>query len=294
GATHLQWIGELQVDELARRAGLDPLEVRRTSLCTPGEELRAGGKPLDADLVGDIEKAAAAIGWGAPELARGGRGRPGGVPAAGAHRVSSAIVRLEADGQVVVLVGTTEVGQGARTVLAQIAAEELGVPTEQVTVRGTDTRFTPYDRSTGASRSTTLAGLAVQRAAREVREQLVAMAGMHTLDAGEDPALLQRDSGLVGGERIGRGEVAPEGTGSYAEGPVFWEVCVGAAEVEVDSETGLVRVRRTATVADVGRAINPQLVERQDEGGTMQGLGNALCEEMGHEDGSRVSGTLLG
>ena len=63
GATHLQWIGESQVDEVARRAGLDPLEVRRQNLCTPGEEVRAGGKPLDADLIGDVEKVAAAVGW---------------------------------------------------------------------------------------------------------------------------------------------------------------------------------------------------------------------------------------
>jgi CO/xanthine dehydrogenase Mo-binding subunit len=293
GATHLQWIGELQVDELARQAELDPLEVRRQNLCTPGEELRAGGKPLDADLVGDVEKVAAALGWESPKPANVGRGLSVGLLAAGAHPVSSAIVRLEAYGQVVVLVGTTEVGQGARTVFAQIAAEELGVAAEQVTVRGADTRFTPYDRSTGASRSTTLAGLAVQRAAREVRGRLVEIAGTDELEPAELPALLRRHFGLAGGELIGRGEVAPEGTGSFAEGPVFWEVCVGAAEVEVDPETGVVRVRRTATAADVGRAINPQLVERQDEGGTMQGLGNALFEEMVYEEGSLLSGTLL-
>jgi CO/xanthine dehydrogenase Mo-binding subunit len=99
--------------------------------------------------------------------------------------------------------------------------------------------------------------------------------------------------GFAGGELIGRGEVAPQGTGSYAEGPVFWEVCVGAAEVEVDPETGFVRVRRTATAADVGRAINPQLIERQDEGATLQGLGNALFEEMVYEDGLLLNDTLL-
>jgi CO/xanthine dehydrogenase Mo-binding subunit len=293
GATHLQWIGELQIDQLARQAGLDPLEVRRANLCAPGDELRAGGKPLDADLVGDAEKVAAAIGWREPKPANVGRGLAVGLLAAGAHPVSSAIVRLEADGQVVVLVGTTEVGQGARTVLAQIAAEEIGVPTERVTVRGADTRFTPYDRSTGASRSTTLAGLAVQRAARQVREQLVEIAGTDDLDPDLYPQLLQRRFGLAGGELIGRGEVAPQGTGSYAEGPVFWEVCVGAAEVELDPDTGRVRVRKTATVADVGRAINPQLVERQDEGGTVQGLGNALLEEMVYQEGSLLTDTLL-
>jgi CO/xanthine dehydrogenase Mo-binding subunit len=293
GATHLQWIGEAQIDELARRAGLDPLEVRRSNLCVPGDELRAGGKPLDADLIGDVERAAAAVGWGEPKEPNVGRGVSVGLLAAGAHPVSTAVVRLEADGQVVVLVGTTEVGQGARTVLAQIAAEEIGVPVEQVSVRGADTRYTPYDRSTGASRSTTLAGLAVQRAAAQVREQLEEMADGGEVEPDSLPALISSRFGLAGGELVGRGEVAPQGTGSYAEGPVFWEVCVGAAEVEVDPDTGAVRVRKTATIADVGKAINPLLVECQDEGGTMQGLGNALFEEMVYEDGLLLNDSLL-
>jgi len=293
GATHLQWIGELQVDELARRAGLDPLEVRQRNLCVPGEELRAGGKPLDADLVGDVSKVAAAVGWGTPKKPNRGRGLSVGLLAAGAHPVSSAVVRLEADGHVVVLVGTTEVGQGARTVHAQIAAEELGIPAERVTVRGADTQYTPYDRSTGASRSTTLAGLAVKRAAEQVRTRLTELAGGVQPDPDDYQGLMRRHFGLVGGEVIGRGEVAPEGSGSYAEGPVFWEVCVGAAEVEVDEDTGRVRVVKTATVADVGRAINPLLVERQDEGGTMQGIGNALLEELVYEDGHLLNETLL-
>src|SRR5205823_9296901 len=177
GAAHLQWIGESQVDEVGRRAGLDPLELRRLTLLTPGEEVRAGGKPLDADLVGDVEKVAEAVGWDEPKEPLVGRGVSVGLLAAGAHPVSSAVCRMEADGRVVVLVGTTEVGQGARTVFAQIAAEEIGVEPDEVTVRGADTRFTPYDRSTGASRSTTVAGLAVQRAAADIRAQLERIAG---------------------------------------------------------------------------------------------------------------------
>ncbi len=293
GATHMQWIGESQVDEVARRAGVDPLELRRENLLTPGEQVRAGGKPLDADLVGDVGKVAQAVGWNEPKPPLVGRGVSVGLLAAGAHPVSSAVCRLEADGRVVVLVGTTEMGQGPRTAFAQIAAEELRVDSERVTVRGADTRFTPYDRSTGASRSTTIAGLAVQRAAADVRTQLEQIAGAADVDSDEYLALMRKHFGFAGGELIGRGEVAPAGTGSYSEGPVFWEVCVGAAEVEVDPETGFVRVRRTATAADVGRAINPQLVERQDEGATMQGLGNALFEEMVYEDGLLLNDTLL-
>ncbi len=293
GAAHLQWIGESQVDEVARRAGADPLEVRRQNLLTPGEEVRPGGKPLDADLVGDVEKVAAAVGWGEEKPPLVGRGVSVGLLAAGAHPVSSAVCRLEADGRVIVLVGTTELGQGPRTAFAQIAAEEIGVEPDHVTVRGADTRFTPYDRSTGASRSTTIAGLAVQRAAADVRAQLEAIAGTTEIESSELLGLMRKHFGFAGGELIGRGEVAPLGTGSYAEGPVFWEVCVGAAEIEVDPETGFVHLRRTATAADVGRAINPQLVERQDEGATLQGIGNALFEEMVYEDGLLLNDTLL-
>jgi CO/xanthine dehydrogenase Mo-binding subunit len=310
GATHLQWIGESQVDEVARRAGLDPLELRRLNLLTPGEEVRTGAKPLDADLIGDVEKVADAVGWGEPKAPHVGRGVSVGLLAAGAHPVSSAVCRLEADGRVVVLVGTTELGQGPRTAFAQIAAEEIGVEPAQVVVRGTDTRFTPYDRSTGASRSTTLAGLAVQRAAASIRAKLFETAAAElSAEPGELEAragavwhgerslthieVLRTRFGFAGGELIGEGEVAPAGTGSYAEGPVFWEVCVGAAEVEVDPDTGSVHVRATATAADVGRAINPQLVERQDEGATLQGIGNALFEEMIYEDALLLNDTLL-
>ena len=114
GATHMQWIGESQVDEIARRAGLDPLEMRRRNLCLPGEEVRAGGKPLDADLVGDVEKVAAALGWDEPtpaarrprRLGRAARGRS-------ASRLERDRAAWRPTAEVVVLVGTTEIGQGA-------------------------------------------------------------------------------------------------------------------------------------------------------------------------------------
>lgn len=314
GATHLQWIGESQLDEVARRAGLDPLELRRRSLVVRGEPVRpdGSGKPLDADLVGDVERAAAAVGWDEPRRPWLGRGVSVGLLAAGAHPVSRASVRLCSDGSADVYVGTTELGQGPRTVMAQIAAESLAISSELVRVHGADTRFTPYDRSTGASRSTTIAGLAVKRAADAVAERLretaaevweiepevVELADGRAVYCGERisyPDLIALRFGFRGGEIIEGGEVLPTGggTGSYAEGPHFWEVCVAGAEVEVDPDTGVITVLRTATVADVGRAINPQLVERQDEGATLQGIGNALFEEMRFVDGLVANDNLL-
>ena len=176
--------------------------------------------------------------------------------------------------------------------MAQIAAEVLGLPVERVRMQGTDTRFTPYDRSTGASRSTTVAGLAVQRAAEDLRAQLAAIAGGEPEPA-DHVALMRRHFGFAGGELIGRADVHPEGSGSYEEGPVFWEVCVAAAEVEVDPDTGILRVRRTATCADVGRAINPGFVERQDEGATLQGIGTGLFEEVLFDGGLLTTDSLL-
>lgn len=196
--------------------------------------------------------------------------------------------------------------------MAQIAAEVLGVDPAGVRVAGADTRFTPYDRSTGASRSTTVAGKAVERAALEVlaglretasglldapADELVPVGGLFEYQGSrvDFPQVLRARFGFSGGELIGHGEVKPEGgSGSYAEGPVFWEVCIAAAEVSLDWDTGMVRVLQTASVADVGRAINPLLVERQDEGATMQGLGNCLFEEMVFgPSGALLNDTLL-
>lgn len=292
GAVHMTWAGELQVDEIARRVGLDPLEIRRRNLLPPGGRIRPGGKPLDADLVGDIERVAAAIDWGGPKERWVGRGLAVGVLAAGAHPVSSATLRMEADGNCVLLVGTTEVGQGARTIFPQIVAEVLGIPASRVVMHGTDTRFTPYDRSTGASRSTTVAGLAVKRAAEDLLATLTEIKGSRP-EPGEYGELMVRHFGFRGGELVGNGKVTPEGTGSYQEGPVFWEICVGAVELRVDPETGKVRVLRTATCADVGRAINPGFIECQDEGATLQGIGSALFEELHYAGGVLATDTLL-
>ncbi|MFN8593033.1 MAG: xanthine dehydrogenase family protein molybdopterin-binding subunit [Thermomicrobiales bacterium] len=299
GASHLQWCGELQVDEIARRCGLDALQIRERNLLERGEYVRPGGKPLDADLVGDIRRVAASLDWDTPKPAGiSGRGMSVGLLAAGAHPVSTAAARMEADGGVTLLVSSTEVGQGARTVFSQIVAEQLALPLDQVRVLGGDTRVTPYDRSTGASRSTTLAGLAVQRAADDLRQQLLSIASRvfmlpeaalsvragaiwHESEAVPYPDLIKAHFGMVGGELIGHGEVRPEhGSGSYAEGPVFWEVCIGGAEVTVDPDTGRVTIQKAVSVADVGTAINPRQVEAQEMGGALQGIGNALHEEM--------------
>ncbi len=311
GASHVQWVGEMQVDEVARRAGIDALEIRRRNLLRPGEQVRPGGKPLDADLIGDIEKVAEALGWHDAKPADTGRGLSVGLLAAGAHPVSSAVVRLEADGEAIVLVGSTEMGQGQRTAFAQIAAEVLGLEAERVRCIGTDTRFTPYDRSTGASRSTTLAGLAVQRAAQQVRADLLDIAALiwpgreSDIELADGCGLVRRRasgpsrsssrsaSGCPAASSSARAASTRRAPARTPRGRSSGRSASAPRRCTIDRETGAVTVTRTATVADVGKAINPQLVERQDEGATMQGIGNAMFEEMVFSDGVLLNDDLL-
>jgi CO/xanthine dehydrogenase Mo-binding subunit len=230
---------------------------------------------------------------------------------AGADPASTAHVRLGADGHATVYASTAELGQGSRTVLTQIAAEELALPLERVRIVGPDTQITPYDRSTGASRSTTLMGTAVHRAAAAVRTQLVDIASSvwglppmaleardgaiwHETERLPYADLLARHFGLFGGELAGHGEVRPgRDREPFSHRPLFWEVAVAAAEVAVDPETGEIIIRRYAGVADVGKAINPRLVEGQDEGAAVQGIGIALFEEMVYEDGQLLNNSLI-
>ncbi|HED04268.1 MAG TPA: xanthine dehydrogenase family protein molybdopterin-binding subunit [Candidatus Fraserbacteria bacterium] len=312
GATHLQWVGETQIDTLARTIGLNPLEIRRKNLLRRGGEVRPGAKPLDADLIGDVSKAAEVIGWDKPKVSNVGRAVSVGLLAAGSQPVSTALVHMLADGSVLALVSTTEVGQGAQTVMTQIVAAELAVSPSRVRVVNPDTEFSPFDRSTGASRSTTVAGKALQNAAIDLRNRLIRMAA----ELYDQPAsaaqvkegaicfgatvipyakVIERHFGMVGGQVVGFGEVRPRqgDDGSFAKGPVFWEVCVGAAEVQLDPNTGQLTVNKLVTVADVGRAMNKKLIEGQELGGSIQGLGNALIEEMVFDNGQLLNPTLL-
>ena len=221
-------------------------------------------------------------------------------------------MRLHVDGSVTVLVSTVEMGQGARSVMAQIAAEVLAVPLSHVTVAPPDTAVTPYDQTTSSSRSTAMVGRAVEEAAGDVRGQLFQIAaplldapaaglalddgcvvgGARRLTYAE---LLDRRFGMRGGELIGRGIVAPGRTEAPLGGSTpFWEVAMGGAEIALDEETGAISVHAYASVADVGRCLNPQQCEAQDEGAVMQGLGHTLLEEMVYEGGALLNPNLVG
>jgi len=181
-------------------------------------------------------------------------------------------------------------------VLSQIAGEELAVPLDQIRILGADTKVTPYDSSTGSSRSTTCMGNAVQAAARDLKKQLVKIAtdAFHVtssqvqlregaLVCGEarltfKEALEQRFGKGSGGELIGHGETGPDITDNQL--PVFWEVGMGMVELDIDEETGQVRIKRLVSVADVGKAIHPEGCIGQEEGAAMMGIGHTLFEQM--------------
>jgi CO/xanthine dehydrogenase Mo-binding subunit len=311
GVPQLAWALESLFDVAADRLEHDPVDLRRQNFLAHGEEFAPGDTPIDGKLEESLSRAAEAIGWSRTAAADRGRGVAAMLKASIAPSVSEAIVRLHADGSVTVLASAVEMGQGTRTVLAQIAAEVLSVSLTRVTVVQPDTAVTPYDQTTSSSRSTAMTGRAVQAASEDVRDQLLAIAAPSvgvtarelTLDDGAVVApgrrltyaeVLAQRFGMSGGELIGRGVIAPGRTAAPLGGSTpFWEMAVGAAEVSVDEETGAVRVERYVSVSDVGRAINPLLLEGQDEGGVVQGLGHTLLEEMLYADGHLLNGTLL-
>jgi CO/xanthine dehydrogenase Mo-binding subunit len=312
GVPQVTWASESQLDVVAERLGIDPLALRLKNLLKRGEEALPGDTPLDGDLAEGLAEAARGIDWTAPLPRGGGRGlavamKDGG----GTHTVSTAVVRIHADGGVGLLAGTVEIGQGSRSALAQIVAETLGVPLAAVVVGAPDTALTPFDWGTSASRSTTVMGLAVQAAAKDARAQLLELAArVLGADAaalavrdgevvgGPEPLpireVLVRHFGLVGGEIIGVGSFVPtEWAGRLGGATVFWEAGMGAAEVEVDRETGAIGVRAYVSVADVGQAINPRECLAQDEGAALQGLGPALFEARASEGGQLLNPGLI-
>ena len=321
GAPQAAWASESQVDIIAADLGLDPLEIRLKNMLARGEEVRKGRRPLDGDPAAGLRLAAQAVAWSGKEEPGAaendgtglvtGKGLGCNLSGVGSSPTSTALVRMHVDGTLTVLVGTTELGQGSRSAMAQVVSQELTVPMGDVDVISSDTSMVPYDRSTGSSRSTTLMGLAVQDGAIEVKEQLLELAALHfespveelSIEEGQVVrqgesisfgALIQEEFGGVAGELMGRGYVTPRRHGGrLAQSPVFYEVGISAAEVELDQETGAIRIPHYVSVADVGKAINPQQCEGQDEGAAMQGLGHTLFEEMLYEDGQLLNPNLI-
>lgn len=309
GIPQLSWAREMNIDAGARALGMDPVELRLLNLVKYQEECIPGDTPADGDWEQTLRKAADEIGWDEQRpLGRGvGRGIAIGLKSGPTTGLSYARVRLLADGSAVLYCGTSDMGQGARTVFAQIVGQELGLPLERVSVVMGDTQSVPYDQQTSASRSTVLMGTAVLRACRDLQEQVGDMAASLfgigrlaiTVEDGEvrlpDKRLplteiMQTGLGRLGGELVGMGEMRTAVDPEHPLGgpPVFYMFNATAVEVRVDEGTGEVDVLKHVTVSDVGYSLNPRQVTGQDDGAAVMGLGHALMEHMILDDEGRT------
>ncbi len=310
GGPQTAWATESQMDIIAKKLNIDPVALRRKNLVKKGEEIRPKFRPLDADLDKGFKLVIDKLGWDGPVSKEGhGRGVGFGTTDPGAPLASTSTVHVLSDGSVVFMCGTVELGQGAKTVMSQIVAEELRVPLASVAIRPIDTAFTPFDRSTGSSRSTTVMGKAVELAGSDARRQIVELAMEHfecpeeaiTLQAGEAAAggkritygeLIHKHFAMQGGELVGTG-YAHSGMAPVPADPLFWEIGIGAVEVSVDRETGKVRVEKYVTAADAGKALHPLQCEGQDEGSAMMGFGHTFYETYHYEGGQVVNSSLV-
>jgi CO/xanthine dehydrogenase Mo-binding subunit len=299
GTPQVNWAVESNIDAGARALGLDRAEIRLRNLATRGEDVVPGDTPADGLWPQTVEKAMELIGWDTPLPSGHGRGIAVGIKSSATTGLSYSTVRLLDDGSALVYAGTSDMGQGARTIFAQIAATELGTPLENVSVIMGDTAVVPYDQQTSASRSTVFMGNAIMRACRDIQAQVASMAarlesvpesqivvdrGIVSLPDGDAPItdIVKAGLGKLGGELIGNGMYRKEVEPDHPLGgsPAFYEFNCTAVEVSVDEETGHITIHRHVIVGDTGRSLNPQQVTGQDEGAAIMGLGHTLMEHM--------------
>jgi carbon-monoxide dehydrogenase large subunit len=313
------------IDELALSIRMDPVQFRKINCIKTGCTLVTGMTMHATGLSECLVKVAQAIGWGkkdppsAPNKRRGkGIALMWKAPAMPPNAGSSAKVALNEDGTVTVSVGGQEIGQGSFTIAAQMAAAALGVPYEWVRVATPlDTNYSPYEWQTVASRLTWSMGNAIAAAGRDARKQILDNVAKAWSENSEDLDIidgkvisykseesislkniviygipLPNDQGWVGGPVLGRGNFMPSyvtgldpETGQGPRAVVHYTTGAQAVEVEVDMDTGKVEVIRGAAAFDVGKAINPDMVKAQMEGGFVQGLSTALFESLQFKEG---------
>jgi CO/xanthine dehydrogenase Mo-binding subunit len=305
---------EAQLDAAAKELGIDPLEIRLKNALVEGDSLAVGQKPKAIAIKPCLEEVARAARY-APGKSRphpGNLARGRGIGALiyttsilNYPNPSAAGVVVNMDGSVIVETGSTDLGQGSKTVLAQMAAEILGVSWDKISVTVADTLTTPYDNITASSRVTFVTGNAVVRAAQDARGQLADIAA-ELLEAHRGDLRFAQDKVFVQGASqkfktladlarylfqkkgeivMGKGLFAPpqvrmdEETGAGEPTPCY-TYGAAIAEVEVDRETGLLRIVDLVACYDCGRAINPLLTEGQIDGGLVHGIGFTLMEDM--------------
>jgi CO/xanthine dehydrogenase Mo-binding subunit len=319
GVSQAAWAYDTQLDMIAARMGIDPLELRMKNLLQDGDRVMTGEVVEDIHFRELLCAAAEAIDWkpGEQPVRSGNRVRAKGlsciIKSTVTPSTSTAMAKLNDDGSLNVLTSSVEMGQGLKTALSVIAAEKLGLSVDQVHVSDVDTDVTPYDQQTSASRSTHAMGNAVMAAMDDVREQVLDRAAglleVATDDLEIDSARVQvkgaperalslsqvvrmSRSGNILGQGIfqSQGGLDPE-TGQGI-GSVHWHQAAGGAEVEVDLETGRIEVLHYHGAVYAGRIINPVQAELQTEGSIGFGIGHALFEEMIYDQGQLQNGNL--
>jgi len=306
GIPQLVWAYESHTDMIARALKLDPLEFRRKNLLHEGRPQATGQIVQDAKLEAVLDRVAERLNWGKP-LARGtgavrrGRGIAFAIKAVISPTTSVANITIAADGSATLYCGTVDMGQGSDTAMAQIVGEVLDIPAQSVRIVPRDTDVTPYDMGTLGSRSLFHMGHAVRLAAQDARDKIKALAR----DVGEPegsniplPELFKKKYGMQAGNIVGTGSYKPDyvppdpATGLTPNVTPFWMCAASGAEVEVDTETGHVRIARLITVVDCGRPLNPKIVETQISGAALMQLGFTMFEKM-HIDAGQVTNASL-
>jgi CO/xanthine dehydrogenase Mo-binding subunit len=305
GIPQLVWAYESHTDLIARALKLDPIEFRRKNILREGRPQATGTPMQDAAIDKVLERLGVLLDWARPfdggsGTVRRGRGIAIGFKACISPTTSVAMVNVSADGSCIVYSSTVDMGQGSDTAMAQIAGEVLNLPAESITVVHSDTDVTPYDMATLGSRSLFHMGNAVRLAAEEARGKLRALAAEVGL-AAETPIaeVFRKKYGMQAGNVIGTGSFIPSytppdyATGLTPNATPFWMVGGTGAEVEVDTETGHVRIARLVNVADVGTPINPKIVATQLSGAAIMQLGFTLFERMDFDAAGQLRNASL-
>lgn len=300
GAPQCVFAGESNIDMIARKMSLDPLDFRRRNLLREGDASPSGHHYKDLKAEATFNRALDEAGY-FKEKPRGvGRGMAmGDWHSAGGE--SYVTITADALGGIVALTSAPEVGVGTHTVVQIVAAEELGIPPEKINVRPMDTDGAVNDSGSGASRLTRIAGLASQAAAKSLKGNLRKSAadflGWNLEDVRyENGSLINsRDGASVSTAEIAKksgGSISGQGSFNDSRPNEVVAFACQVAEVEVDEQTGQLSLKKITSVHDAGRVINPIGFEGQVQGGIVQGIGFALMEEMKIEDGRPITTTL--
>jgi CO/xanthine dehydrogenase Mo-binding subunit len=290
GNPQINWAVESNISEAARELGIDQVDIRLRNIAHRGDKFIPFDTAADGEWSDAVHRAAELAQWNEPKPKGRGRGFALGIKSGPTTGLSQSVVRLLADGSVVVYAGTQDIGQGSKTIFAQIAAEELGATIEDMTVVSGDTAIVPYDQQTSASRSTVLMGNAILLACRDIKAKLEARLGTDYDASIPATAQVQAALGVQGGEIIGTAEARKTAEADHPLGgsALFYEFNATAVELSVDEETGDITIHRHVAVSDVGRSINRLQVQMQDEGAAIMGLGHTLMEHYIFDGEGRV------